>query len=81
MPVRRAAEHPVALVTPSTIIARITIAGIITPRSIGRRYTPITSLIGKLGGAFKGKCWVQSVSFRPCPPCQPFSREILYVAS
>jgi hypothetical protein len=48
MPVHRAAEHPGALATPSTIIARITIAGIITPRSIDRRrYTSIASLIGK----------------------------------
>ena len=57
MPVHRAAEHPVALVTPSTIIAPITIAAIITLRSIGRRrLTPITSLIGKLAGAFEEKC-------------------------
>jgi hypothetical protein len=70
MPVRRAAEHPVALATPSTIIARITIAGIITPRSIGRRYTPITSLIGKLGGAFEGMLWPNK-SDPSCPPCEP----------
>jgi len=71
MPVHPAGEHPVALVTPSTIIARITIADTITHRSIGRRYTPIASLIVELAGAFEGKCWAQSVKFRPCPPCEP----------
>ena len=74
MPVRRAAEHPVALVTPSTSIARITIAGIITPRSIGHRCTPITSLIGKLGGAFEGMLWPNK-SDPSVPSVRAFSRE------
>jgi hypothetical protein len=79
MPVRRAAEHPVALATPSTIIARITIAGIITPRSIGRRYTPIISLIGKLDRALEGKCCGAISQIRLCLSVRTFSRETLYV--
>jgi hypothetical protein len=48
MPVHRAVERPAVSATPSTIIARITIAGTIMLRSIGRRQcTSIISLIGK----------------------------------